>query len=33
VKRRCRVIEVFSSEASLRSILHIILRSENEKLA
>ncbi len=33
VKRRCRVIEVFSSEESLKSIVYLILRSENEKLS
>ncbi|NPV60532.1 MAG: hypothetical protein HPY75_12850 [Actinobacteria bacterium] len=33
VKRRCRVIEVFSSEDSLLTVLYLVLKSENEKLS
>ncbi len=32
VKRRCKVIEAFSSEESLISVLYLILRFQNEKL-
>jgi len=33
VKRRCKVIEVFSSEESLLTVLYLVLKSENEKLS
>lgn len=33
IKRMCKVVEVFSSEESLISVLYLILRSENDKLS
>lgn len=33
IKRRCKVIEVFSSEESLLTVLYLVLKTENEKLS